>query len=162
MRIGKLQCRTINDSGLDFGNIIRLRRATHPDEPPHNDRRDLAFTHNSSSTMSSTTETQTAPVSSSSLSLTASASGPEAPSENKLPKVQKVPVFTDKLEERAWAKAQMAAAFRVFAKLGYCDGVAGHMSLRGTCLRPRDAVVIDGDTDAPLNRPCKSQALLDQ
>ncbi|CAK7238476.1 hypothetical protein SEUCBS140593_010727 [Sporothrix eucalyptigena] len=82
--------------------------------------------------MSSTTETQTvpAPASSSSLSLTASASGPAAPSENNLPKVQKVPVFTDKLEERAWAKAQMAAAFRVFAKLGYCDGVAGHMSLR--------------------------------
>lgn len=54
------------------------------------------------------------------------------PSENKLPKKRKVPVFTDKYEERKWAKAQMAAAFRVFAKLGFADGCAGHVSLRGS------------------------------
>lgn len=55
----------------------------------------------------------------------------ETPDEVKLPTVTKVPTFTDKYEERKWAKEQMAGAFRVFAKLGYCDGVAGHMSLRG-------------------------------
>jgi hypothetical protein len=55
----------------------------------------------------------------------------KVPEDTKLPKIQKVPIFTDKLEERCWAKKQMAAAFRVFAKLGFCDGVAGHMSLRG-------------------------------
>ena len=54
------------------------------------------------------------------------------PSENKLPKKRKVPIFTDKYEERKWAKAQMAAAFRVFAKLGFADGCAGHVSLRGS------------------------------
>ncbi|KAH8891130.1 arad-like aldolase/epimerase [Thozetella sp. PMI_491] len=55
---------------------------------------------------------------------------PPAPSASKLPQKKKIPTFTDKHEERAWAKAQMAAAFRVFAKLGYADGVAGHVSLR--------------------------------
>lgn len=43
-----------------------------------------------------------------------------------------IPTFTDKHEERKWAKAQLAAAFRVFAKLGYADGCAGHVSLRGS------------------------------
>jgi hypothetical protein len=54
-----------------------------------------------------------------------------APSEIKLKKASKLPTFSDKYEERKWAKAQMAGAFRVFAKLGYADGVAGHVSLRG-------------------------------
>jgi hypothetical protein len=45
--------------------------------------------------------------------------------------VYKVPTFTDKLAERKWAKDQMAGAFRVFARLGYADGGAGHISLRG-------------------------------
>lgn len=57
-----------------------------------------------------------------------------APSENKLKKASKLPVFSDVYEERKWAKAQMAGAFRVFAKLGYSDGVAGHVSLRGKLL----------------------------
>ncbi|KAH7024764.1 class II aldolase/adducin N-terminal [Microdochium trichocladiopsis] len=52
------------------------------------------------------------------------------PDSHKLPKVKKVPTFETKEEEREWAKAQMAGAFRVFAKLGFSDGVAGHMSLR--------------------------------
>ncbi|CAI6091343.1 unnamed protein product [Clonostachys chloroleuca] len=41
-----------------------------------------------------------------------------------------VPTFTDKHEERRWAKQHMAGAFRVFAKLGYADGASGHISLR--------------------------------
>jgi hypothetical protein len=57
--------------------------------------------------------------------------GPAAPSSHKLPKARKVPVFATKEEERQWQKQQMAGAFRVFAKLGFADGVAGHMSLRG-------------------------------
>ena len=42
-----------------------------------------------------------------------------------------LPVFDTREEERTWAKKQMAGALRVFAKLGYCDGNAGHVSLRG-------------------------------
>lgn len=45
--------------------------------------------------------------------------------------VYKVPTFTDKYAERLWAKQHMAGAFRIFAKLGYADGGAGHISLRG-------------------------------
>jgi ribulose-5-phosphate 4-epimerase/fuculose-1-phosphate aldolase len=48
-----------------------------------------------------------------------------------LKKASKLPTFKDKYEERKWAKAQMAGAFRIFDKLGYADGVAGHVSLRG-------------------------------
>ncbi|VUC29953.1 unnamed protein product [Clonostachys rosea] len=41
-----------------------------------------------------------------------------------------IPEFTDKYEERQWAKEHMAGAFRVFAKLGFNDGAGGHISLR--------------------------------
>jgi len=44
--------------------------------------------------------------------------------------VHKTPVFSDKNIERQWAKEHMAGAFRVFAKLGWSDGTAGHISLR--------------------------------
>lgn len=40
------------------------------------------------------------------------------------------PTFDDKLEERAYLKGRLAAAFRIFAKLGYDEGVAGHITLR--------------------------------
>lgn len=43
----------------------------------------------------------------------------------------KVPTFATPQEEREWSKAQVAGAFRVFSRLGYADGGAGHISLRG-------------------------------
>ncbi|CAH0040391.1 unnamed protein product [Clonostachys solani] len=45
-------------------------------------------------------------------------------------RLHEVPTFTDKYEERTWAKQQMAGAFRIFAKLGWADGASGHISLR--------------------------------
>ena len=30
-------------------------------------------------------------------------------------------------------KEHMAAAFRIFAKMGFADGASGHISLRGIC-----------------------------
>ncbi|KAH7173725.1 class II aldolase/adducin N-terminal [Fusarium flagelliforme] len=45
-------------------------------------------------------------------------------------RIHKIPVFTTKEETRKWQLEQMAAAFRVFAKLGYADGSSGHISLR--------------------------------
>lgn len=36
-----------------------------------------------------------------------------------------------KEDQRRWQLEQMAAAFRIFAKLGYADGASGHISLRG-------------------------------
>lgn len=47
-----------------------------------------------------------------------------------LPHPYQLPKFTDKYEERKWAKQHMAAAFRVFARKGFTEGSAGHISLR--------------------------------
>ncbi|KAK2630619.1 hypothetical protein QTJ16_001439 [Diplocarpon rosae] len=38
--------------------------------------------------------------------------------------------FEDKLEERAYQKGRLALAFRIFAKFGFDEGVAGHITLR--------------------------------
>ncbi|KAA8641942.1 class II aldolase/adducin family protein [Aspergillus tanneri] len=40
------------------------------------------------------------------------------------------PVFEDKLKEREYLKGRLAAAFRIFGKNGYDEGVAGHITLR--------------------------------
>lgn len=46
-------------------------------------------------------------------------------------KLRGIPTFTDSLEKRKWMKEHMAAAFRYFGKLGYGEGVSGHISMRG-------------------------------
>lgn len=61
---------------------------------------------------------------------------PAAFASEALTDIDSIPVFTDKYEERKWAKAQMVGAFRVFAKLGFADGAAGHVSLRGMLRLP--------------------------
>ena len=40
------------------------------------------------------------------------------------------PVFTTPTEERAYRKHKLTAAFRIFGKLGYDEGVMGHISVR--------------------------------
>jgi len=40
------------------------------------------------------------------------------------------PTFEDKYEERKYLKQRLALAFRVFAKFGFSEGVAGHITLR--------------------------------
>lgn len=40
------------------------------------------------------------------------------------------PKFEDKHEEREYLKGRLAAAFRIFAKYGFDEGVAGHITLR--------------------------------
>ncbi|KAJ9224185.1 hypothetical protein DTO169C6_3545 [Paecilomyces variotii] len=40
------------------------------------------------------------------------------------------PVFEDKYEEREYLKGRLAAAFRIFGKYGFDEGVAGHITLR--------------------------------
>ncbi|EJD04715.1 arad-like aldolase/epimerase [Fomitiporia mediterranea MF3/22] len=40
------------------------------------------------------------------------------------------PKFEGKLEERAYLKFRLAQAFRIFGKLGYDEGVAGHITVR--------------------------------
>jgi ribulose-5-phosphate 4-epimerase/fuculose-1-phosphate aldolase len=40
------------------------------------------------------------------------------------------PKFADKYEEREYLKGRLTLAFRIFGKLGYDEGVAGHITLR--------------------------------
>ena len=40
------------------------------------------------------------------------------------------PAFEDKYEERKYLKHRLALAFRIFAKFGFCEGIAGHITLR--------------------------------
>lgn len=40
------------------------------------------------------------------------------------------PTFTDVKEERKYRKEKLAGAFRIFAKFGYDEGVAGHITAR--------------------------------
>ncbi|KAI9847588.1 MAG: hypothetical protein M1837_002162 [Sclerophora amabilis] len=40
------------------------------------------------------------------------------------------PTFEDKHEERKYLKGRLAAAFRIFGKYGFDEGVAGHITLR--------------------------------
>ena len=40
------------------------------------------------------------------------------------------PSFDDKYKERDYLKGRLAAAFRIFGKYGFDEGVAGHITLR--------------------------------
>ncbi len=44
--------------------------------------------------------------------------------------IRSPPTFKNKLDERKYKMQHLAAAFRVFAKQGFDEGVAGHISLR--------------------------------
>lgn len=47
-----------------------------------------------------------------------------------MPKFPDPPTFTDKYAEREYLKGRLAAAFRIFGKYGFDEGVAGHITLR--------------------------------
>ncbi len=82
------------------------------------------------------------------------------------------PTFDDEGAERLHRKQRLAAALRIFARLGYCEGVAGHITARDPGrpdhfwvnpyarwfgrLRVSDLVLVDGagrvvEGDAPVN-----------
>lgn len=48
-------------------------------------------------------------------------------------KFPKPPKFDDPYKERAYLKGRLAAAFRIFGKYGFDEGVAGHITLRVSC-----------------------------
>ncbi|KAJ5924591.1 hypothetical protein N7466_008778 [Penicillium verhagenii] len=50
-------------------------------------------------------------------------------------KLAGIPTFSDPLEKRKWMKEHMAVAFRYFGKLGYNEGVSGHISMRDPILK---------------------------
>jgi hypothetical protein len=44
--------------------------------------------------------------------------------------IRSPPVFENKLDQRKYQMQHLAAAYRVFAKQGFDEGTAGHISLR--------------------------------
>jgi len=50
--------------------------------------------------------------------------------QGKMVEFPRPPKFTDKYEEREYLKGRLAAAFRIFGKYGFDEGVAGHITLR--------------------------------
>lgn len=48
----------------------------------------------------------------------------------KMPNFPGPPTFTDKYKERDYLKGRLTAAFRIFGKLGFEEGVAGHITVR--------------------------------
>lgn len=50
--------------------------------------------------------------------------------QGKMVEFPRPPKFEDKLEEREYLKGRLAAAFRVFGKYGFDEGVAGHITMR--------------------------------
>ncbi|GKT56664.1 L-fuculose-phosphate aldolase [Colletotrichum tofieldiae] len=48
----------------------------------------------------------------------------------KVKRLHQIPIPESKEAARQWQLEQMAAAFRIFAKLGFSDGSSGHISLR--------------------------------
>jgi hypothetical protein len=50
--------------------------------------------------------------------------------EVKMPSFPMGPTFENKYKEREYLKGRLALAFRIFAKFGFDEGVAGHITLR--------------------------------
>ncbi|KAF2652681.1 arad-like aldolase/epimerase [Lophiostoma macrostomum CBS 122681] len=48
----------------------------------------------------------------------------------KMPQFPGPPKFDDPYKERAYVKGRLAAAFRIFGKYGFDEGVAGHITMR--------------------------------
>ncbi|KAL8795685.1 MAG: hypothetical protein Q9195_001923 [Heterodermia aff. obscurata] len=54
----------------------------------------------------------------------------ESQAKVQMPKFPSPPTFTDKYKERDYLKGRLAAAFRIFGRYGFDEGVAGHITLR--------------------------------
>lgn len=82
-----------------------------------------------------------------------------------------LPVFSDPKEKQKWVLEHLAGAFRIFARHGYTEGLAGHITVRDTInprafwinplgvhfamLKVSDMILLDMDTAEVLN-PGKS------
>lgn len=80
--------------------------------------------------MSSTTTTTTEQASSASESTGSALNNLPTTGNAKVNRLHHIPWPATKEATRQWQLAQMAGAFRIFAKLGFADGGSGHISLR--------------------------------
>ena len=62
------------------------------------------------------------------------------------------PVFQDKYKEREYLKNRLTLAFRVFAKMGFDCGIAGHITLRVSILRTNTQI-------QPADALCRIQSI---
>jgi hypothetical protein len=76
-------------------------------------------------------------------------------------KLRGIPTFSDPLEKRKWMKEHMAAAFRYFGKMGYAEGVSGHISMRGILQPFQWETSLLAAANLSL-RPCSERPLLDE
>lgn len=83
----------------------------------------------------------------------------------------KPPVFEDKYKEREYLKGRLAAAFRIFGKYGFDEGVAGHITLRDPVdpstfwvnpfgvafsqIKASDLIQVDHDGQVIAGGPCR-------
>lgn len=81
------------------------------------------------------------------------------------------PTFQDKYAERQYQKERLALAFRIFAKLGFDEGVAGHITLRDPVdptsfwvnpfgvawqlLKASDLILVNSDGKVVDGGPCR-------
>ncbi|THH07132.1 hypothetical protein EW145_g3592 [Phellinidium pouzarii] len=67
-------------------------------------------------------------------------------SENSRKNFPRPPVFDNKFYEREFLKFRLAQAFRIFGHLGFDEGVAGHITVRGlhfSLIQPSDLILVD-------------------
>lgn len=76
-------------------------------------------------------------------------------------KLRGIPTFTNPYEQRRWMKEHMAAAFRYFGKLGYGEGISGHISMRGNVELSTCSMTSNIDMSC-LRRSCSEGPLLDE
>jgi len=88
-----------------------------------------------------------------------------------LQKFPSPPTFEDKYEEREYLKGRLALAFRIFGKLGFDEGVAGHITLRDpvdpttfwvnpfgvafSMMKKSDLILVDHDGKVIDGGPCR-------
>ena len=81
------------------------------------------------------------------------------------------PKFEDKYEEREYLKGRLVLAFRIFGKLGFDEGVAGHITLRDpvdphtfwvnpfgvafSLIKKSDLILVDGTGKVIDGGPCR-------
>lgn len=83
----------------------------------------------------------------------------------------KPPKFDDKYKEREYLKGRLAAAFRIFGKYGFDEGVAGHITLRDpvdpstfwvnpfgvafSLIKASDLILVNGEGKVIDGGPCR-------
>lgn len=112
----------LDDSGHTIPPLLSINLSTHKSNRPEYDRMALHQFHHAQSSHNATGHaTRAGPTDQQPYHYDFSAGGYGFP---------QPPKFDDKIEERHYLKGRLAAAFRIFGKRGFDEGVAGHITCR--------------------------------